>query len=248
MEIVVRITAVILSIFTLANVAFAQEKRVVGVLGQSIEPTEIRVNMDSKSRVLSRVQSYQYLVLNKTKFDAWYSVLLINGKTGFIKSDLVVQLPYNVEMPVRQTQQLTSRSGSNRKPSNSGSNVDSMLDYSFNFIGTPYKWGGNDLEKGIDCSGFVQQLYGGIGVNLPRTAAQQAKVGQPIERLEHLQKGDRLYFWDKKRGKIGHTGIFLGFFQDGGAYFIHSSSNNKGVDVDDLRTEKWRNMLVAARR
>jgi cell wall-associated NlpC family hydrolase len=104
------------------------------------------------------------------------------------------------------------------------------------------------LTNGIDCSGFVQQLFGKIGVDLPRTAAEQAKVGKKIERLEDLQPGDRLYFWDKKRGKIGHTGIFLGFFKDGGAYFIHSSTNNKGVDTDDLRSKKWLNMLVAARR
>ncbi|MCG9894787.1 MAG: C40 family peptidase, partial [Fimbriimonadaceae bacterium] len=118
----------------------------------------------------------------------------------------------------------------------------------FNYIGTRYVWGGNSLTGGIDCSGFVKELYEGIGVNLPRTAREQARVGKPIERLEDLRAGDRLYFWDRRRGYIGHTGIFLGYHPDGGAYFIHSSSNNRGVATDDLRNPKWRNILVGARR
>jgi hypothetical protein len=40
----------------------------------------------------------------------------------------------------------------------------------------------------------------------------------------------------------------MGFFPDGGAYFIHSSSNNRGIATDDLRVKKWRDLLVSARR
>jgi hypothetical protein len=47
---------------------------------------------------------------------------------------------------------------------------------------------------------------------------------------------------------IGHCGIFMGFHPDGGAYFIHSSSNNRCIDTDDLRNQKWRDTLVGARR
>ncbi|MFX8899346.1 NlpC/P60 family protein, partial [Acinetobacter baumannii] len=66
---------------------------------------------------------------------------------------------------------------------------------SFRYIGTPYKWGGQSLTGGIDCSAFVQTLYGKEGIALPRTAREQALVGQKVERLEQLQPGDRLYFW-----------------------------------------------------
>ena len=106
----------------------------------------------------------------------------------------------------------------------------------------PYKWGGNDILNGIDCSGFVKKLYGSIGVSLPRTAAEQVRVGQPVLRYEDLQPGDRLYFWSKSRKKIGHTGIYIG-----GCYFTHASSCHHGVATDYL-SAKWRKMLVAARR
>jgi cell wall-associated NlpC family hydrolase len=118
-----------------------------------------------------------------------------------------------------------------------------MADYSLKFQGTPYVWGGNDELNGIDCSGFVKKMYGKIGLSLPRTAAEQALVGKPIYNLEDLQKGDRLYFWDKKRGKIGHTGIYLG---DGN--FVHSSSGRGGVATDYLGSDRWLKILVAARR
>lgn len=231
----------------------------IGRLGQSMLATKIYPKMDTKAKALWDLKPYSYLVINSTQYDKWLAVLLQNGKTGYILKEKVAELPYDVEVPKnfslgtgsRNTSSggsLTSRGGSTGRETGTPSNKQEMLEYSFKYIGTPYVWGGNSLTGGIDCSGFVKELFEMIDVNLPRTAAEQAKVGKPIERLEDLQPGDRLYFWDKKRNKIGHTGIFLGYMSDGGAYFIHSSSNNKGVDTDDLRNQKWRNMLVAARR
>lgn len=226
----------------------------IGQLGQSIEATKIYPRMDDKSKPIWDLKPYSYLVVNETKYSKWLAVLLSNGKTGYILSAKVAQLPYDVQVPKgfkigggARTSTVTSRGGGGRETSNPHDKQE-MLEYSFKYIGTPYKWGGNSLTGGIDCSGFVKELFEMIDVNLPRTAAEQAKVGKAITRLEDLQPGDRLYFWDKKRNKIGHTGIFLGYFQDGGAYFIHSSTTNKGVATDDLREAKWRNMLVGARR
>ena len=68
-------------------------------------------------------------------------------------------------------------------------------------------------------------------------------MGQQITRLEDLQAGDRLYFWENKRGKIGHTGIYLGK-----GYFVHSSVGNHGVATDYLGSKNWLKILVAARR
>ena len=88
-------------------------------------------------------------------------------------------------------------------------------------------------------------MYGRIGYNLPRTAAEQALVGQPIYRLEDLKKGDRLYFWDSKRGMVGHAAIFIGGRT--GDEFVHSSHGKGGVATSRL-TQSWLNILYAARR
>lgn len=215
---------------------------VIGSLGQAVKETKIYQSASPRSRVFSNVKAYQYLVIRPGSVEEWHRVVLRNGQLGYISANDVAVLPYEVTSPAKATGKTASA------PAPSPNGVNEMLQYSFNYVGTKYVWGGNSLTNGIDCSGFVQQLFGKIGVELPRTAAQQALVGQKIERLEDLRPGDRLYFWSSSRNMIGHTGIFLGFFPDGGAYFIHSSSSRKGVATDDLRNNTWRRTLVAARR
>lgn len=36
--------------------------------------------------------------------------------------------------------------------------------YAWAFIGTPYKWGGNDPMAGFDCSGFCIEVLKGVGI------------------------------------------------------------------------------------
>ncbi len=211
------------------------EKKVLGKLGQATEKTPIYSKMTTKSRVYYRVKQYEYLVVTDSTNQSWMKVLLQNGMYGYVPSETVAKLPYEVTTDVKPR---TSRSAQG----NSGSRG-WAAEAGLQFRGTPYVWGGNSLTQGIDCSGFVKKLFGQVGLNLPRTAAEQALVGQPITRLEDLQKGDRLYFWEKKRNKIGHTGIYLG-----NGYFVHSSRGKGGVDTDYLGSEKWLRILVAARR
>jgi len=210
------------------------KKVVLGKLGQATESTAIYASPTARSRVYYRVKPYDYLVVRKTRSSAWVQVLMQTGQYGYASTKAVAQLPYEVT----QTPKTTTA----RATLVSSRSANAVANYSLNFIGTPYVWGGNDPNRGIDCSGFVKQMYGTIGKSLPRTAAEQAHVGQPITRLENLQSGDRLYFWDKKRGKIGHTGIYLG-----NGYFVHSSSGRGGVATDYL-TQRWQNILVSARR
>jgi cell wall-associated NlpC family hydrolase len=218
--------------------ASADDKvKVVGNLGQTTEPISIYSSPRSTSRLYYRVKPFQYVVIQDYDNPKWVRVLLQNGRFGFAPSQSVAKLPYEVtsavakQTPSRDRQVLASRSGSG------------LANYALNFLGTKYVWGGNDLNEGIDCSGFVKQLVGQVaGVNLPRTAAEQALVGKKIERLENLQPGDRLYFWEDKRGKIGHTGIYMG-----NGWFVHANAGTKNVSTSYL-SQKWLNILVAARR
>ena len=168
--------------------------------------------------------------------------MLQTGAYGYIPANYVAKLPYDVtaDQPRMPSYERDGLALSSR--GNSGLTRADAAHWSLNFKGTPYKWGGNDPTRGIDCSAFVKFLYGQIGLQLPRTAAEQALVGAPIRRLENLQPGDRLYFWSYKRNMIGHTGLYLG-----NGYFVHSSTNHHGVDTDYL-TQKWLGILVAARR
>src|SRR5690348_6488448 len=59
------------------------------------------------------------------------------------------------------------------------------------YLGVPYVFGGTSTS-GLDCSGLVQKAYGDLGISLPRTAAEQAKVGSPVPSLAQAQPGDLL--------------------------------------------------------
>jgi len=209
----------------------AVDPDVLGNLGQALEATPIYADTNTKARIFYRAKAFEYLVVQEFKHPEWRKVLLQNGEFGYVQSGKVASLPYEV----------TKSDTKGRAPS-TGARGDRLAHSSLNYVGTPYQWGGEDLERGVDSSGFVQQLFGAIGVELPRTAAEQVNHGKVVDRLENLQPGDRLYFWDPKRGKIGHTGIYLG-----NGYFSHASAA-KGEVTTDLLGEEWLKTLAAARR
>ncbi|WP_231403185.1 C40 family peptidase [Hymenobacter guriensis] len=75
------------------------------------------------------------------------------------------------------------------------------------YLKAPYVWGGKSVF-GLDCSGLVQQLYGLIGVQLPRDARQQIDFGDPVHFVTQTRAGD-LAFFDNADGQIIHVGIVL---------------------------------------
>lgn len=75
------------------------------------------------------------------------------------------------------------------------------------FLKAPYLWGGRS-PLGIDCSGLTQIVYRLQGVDLPRDAYMQAKVGTTLSFIEESEPGD-LAFFDDSEGKVIHVGIIL---------------------------------------
>lgn len=81
-----------------------------------------------------------------------------------------------------------------------------VIDDAKRYLGVPYLWGGTDPSKGLDCSGFVQRVYGDLGVQLPRVAADQAHQGTEVASLADAQPGDLLAFGSP----VHHIGIYTG--------------------------------------
>lgn len=110
------------------------------------------------------------------------------------------------------------------------------------FLGVPYRRGGNTIESGFDCSGFVRAMYQQtVGLILPRKAEQQAAATTQIERAE-LQPGDLVFFNTLKRA-FSHVGIYVG---DG--KFIHSPRSGSEVRVEDMQKSYWHQRFDGARR
>ncbi|MCM2340920.1 C40 family peptidase [Rhodoferax sp.] len=110
------------------------------------------------------------------------------------------------------------------------------------FLGVPYRMGGNSVETGFDCSGFVKAMYEQtVGLILPRKAEQQAAATQQIDRSE-LQPGD-LVFFNTLRRAFSHVGIYIG---DG--KFIHSPKPGAQVRVENMGISYWSHRFDGARR
>jgi len=88
----------------------------------------------------------------------------------------------------------------------SGLTGDAVVSQARRYLGVPYLWGGTDPSKGLDCSGLVQLVYGQLGVQLPRVAADQARMGQPVANLADARPGDLVAFGSP----VDHIGIYAG--------------------------------------
>lgn len=106
-------------------------------------------------------------------------------------------------------------------------------------LGTPYVRGGTS-RQGFDCSGFVQWSYRHVGIHLPRTAAEQARVGRRVSHKD-MQPGDIVTFHHPKRGY--HSGIYVG---DG--KFIHSPRTGSSVRINSLDDPYFSKSFLSARR
>ena len=113
-----------------------------------------------------------------------------------------------------------------------------------NFLGVPYRRGGNTEESGFDCSGFTRHVFeNSIGLVLPRRADEQATTAGllAINRAE-LKPGDLVFFNTMKR-TFSHVGIYVGDDK-----FIHSPRSGSEVRIEDMRESYWSRRFTGARR
>jgi cell wall-associated NlpC family hydrolase len=76
------------------------------------------------------------------------------------------------------------------------------------YLGVPYKWGGTSRQSGLDCSGFIQNVFRDAGIKLPRTTYEQVNVGQHVS-LKNLQPGD-VVFTEPGHAGPNHVGLYVG--------------------------------------
>ena len=119
-----------------------------------------------------------------------------------------------------------------------------MVMQAMNFLGVPYRRGGNTAEQGFDCSGFTRHVFeNSIGLVLPRRSDQQAASGSLFSvAREELKPGD-LVFFNTLRRAFSHVGIYVG---DG--KFIHAPRTGGEVRVEDMRKAYWAKRFNGARR
>lgn len=110
-------------------------------------------------------------------------------------------------------------------------------------LGVAYKWGGDSLTSGVDCSGLIQQVFASFGIQLPRVTYDQITQGASVP-VDKLQPGD-LVFFDTEEATKGadHVGIYIG-----NGRFIHAPHTGDVVKISSLSDSYYMNRLMAARR
>ena len=113
-----------------------------------------------------------------------------------------------------QTTKKASVSVSSSGTSATGSRIAS---YAQQFVGNPYRYGGNSLTGGIDCSGFTQQIMAKFGYSISRTSSSQSGDGRAVS-TSNLRVGDLVFYGDG--GSIDHVALYIG-----GGQVVHASNS-----------------------
>ncbi|MBC8102502.1 MAG: C40 family peptidase [Cytophagales bacterium] len=236
------------------------------------EQAIMRREYDPTSRILSKVPQGTNLAL-VYEAGQFYGVLMADNSVGWVAKSAIQMIDYQVQITPPPGSALAVAAANSAAAETGGetttpgteaaappaleapptaptapelaagasSRAYPLLQEAFTYMGVPYVWGGVS-RSGLDCSGFVQKVFRSQGFSLPRVAADQAKVGQLVE-WSDLSPGDRIYFDMGNKGRVSHTGIYLG-----NGYFIHASTNHRRVDVDALTKPNYYKALVCARR
>ena len=100
------------------------------------------------------------------------------------------------------------------------------------YLGKPYVWA-EEGPNAFDCSGLTYNIYGSMGIEIPRVAREQAKMGKDVA-FKNLHYGDLIFFGstNKKSKYINHVGIYLGE-----GWFAHASSKDRKVTISHFKKE-----------
>ncbi|EMR8574682.1 C40 family peptidase [Neisseria gonorrhoeae] len=131
----------------------------------------------------------------------------------------------------------------NRAPARRAGNADELIGNAMGLLGIAYRYGGTSVSTGFDCSGFMQHIFKrAMGINLPRTSAEQARMGAPVARSE-LQPGDMVFFRTLGGSRISHVGLYIGNNR-----FIHAPRTGKNIEITSLSHKYWSGKYAFARR
>ena len=117
---------------------------------------------------------------------------------------------------------------------------DRLMLFAKKFLNIPYKFGGSSI-MGIDCSAYVQKVYGFVGINLPRSARLQFYEGEVVDR-DSLSIGD-LVFFRTYASFPSHVGIYMG-----NDLFIHASSKDKKVSIGSMNAPYYFKRFIGGKR
>lgn len=111
-----------------------------------------------------------------------------------------------------------------------------MIKDARNYLGLRYIWGGYNLNKGVDCVGFVTEMYKKFGIYLPRSHSGLRRSGVAVPSISQAKAGDIICY-------NGHVALYMG-----NGKIIHATrgkSNN--VHISKVNYNKKRHIITIRR-
>ena len=161
--------------------------------------TRLRTGKSKKAKVLKTLKVGTAVTVYGTS-GSWRKVS-VAGKTGYVPKQYVYV--------------------GTKAPSLTGSTYDkgqTVAQFAQRFVGNSYVWGGTDLNRGADCSGFIGSVYRSFGYNLPRSSSSQRRAGRKVS-YKKKQPGDLICY-------NGHVAIYIG-----NGKIVHASSRKTGIKI-----------------
>jgi cell wall-associated NlpC family hydrolase/uncharacterized membrane protein YsdA (DUF1294 family) len=166
-------------------------------------------SLDNSDNIIGKLTMNQQVTI-KGQEGEWYLVRTQNAIQGYAHQDYIRILS---DEEVSMTKSINEAASGD---------VDQLIAYAKQFVGTPYRYGGTSLSKGIDCSSFTQQIYAPYGVSLNRSSRDQYLQGSYVDKNE-LLPGDLLFYGQS--GRVSHVAIYMGDGQS-----IHATTTS-GVRI-----------------
>lgn len=198
----------------------------------SVDTLKVREKQSTAAKVLTLVsKNDSFKILNENA--EWVNVKA-DGDRGYLAKDFVnigyyftdarstvkkikpkaLESTRITETPAQRPQSYSTQQTEDRT---SGDIRQRVVNYALKFVGNKYRYGGNSLTNGIDCSGFTQQVLGHFGYSISRTSSSQANDGRTIS-VSNVRPGDLLFY--KRGGRINHVTMYIGNGQ-----VVHASNS-----------------------
>lgn len=161
--------------------------------------TRLRTGKSKKAKVLKTLKVGTAVTVYGTS-GSWRKVS-VAGKTGYVPKQYVYV--------------------GTKAPSLTGSTYEkgqTVAEFAQRFVGNPYVWGGTDLNRGADCSGFIGSIYRSFGYKLPRSSSELRSAGRKVS-YSQKQPGDIICY-------NGHVAMYIG-----NGKIVHASNRKTGIKI-----------------
>ena len=193
------------------------------------ETLRVRKKASTDSKIVTLVSEDDKLKVKKQTND-WAKVK-VDGQTGYVSKDYAkvtysfgkaksmkqIQTEQEAKEAKKRAEEAARSKSVSTTSSGSSATGSRIASYAQQFVGNPYRYGGNSLTNGIDCSGFTQQIMAKFGYSISRTSSSQSGDGRAVS-TSNLRAGDLVFYGDG--GSIDHVALYIG-----GGQVVHASNS-----------------------